>query len=219
MPFKDECGICGRVLSYSYLGRCYICGKLYCRDCMVPDVATGDPTRMLCLNCARRTVSPRTVSKYDRLAGYLRFRGAFTKVVKLRFARIDGLIGENLPMNAYKSEAWWTNIPTSPHAKGWLDAGWEVREINLKDGYVVFNKVKDIQMKKRSRAEEIKKPFTPVRVRLPKPKTPSKTKVSKLYARIKNIERQRTSFTKLPGSFKPRPKFEKSLYRPHEKRE
>ena len=218
MPFKDECGICGRVLSYSDLRRCYRCGKLYCRDCMVPDVATGDPTMLLCLNCARRTVSPRTVSKYSGLTGYLRFRGAFTRVVKLRFARIDGIIGENLPMDAYKSETWWANV-TSPHAKGWLDAGWEVREVNLKEGYVVFHKVKDIPMKKRSRAEEIKKPFTPVRVRFSKPKTPSKTKVSKLYARIKNIERQRTSFPKLPGSFKPRPKFEKRLYRPDEKRE
>jgi hypothetical protein len=218
MPFKDECGICGRVLSYSYLRRCYRCGKLYCRDCMVPDVATGDPTMLLCLNCARRTVSPRTVSKYSGLTGYLRFRGAFTKVVKLRFARIDGIIGENLPMSAYKSETWWANVPSSPHAKGWLDAGWEVREINPKEGYVVFHRVKDIPMKK-SRVEEIKKPFTPVRVRFPKPKTPSKTKVSKLYARIKNIERQRTSLPKLPGNFKPRPKFEKRLYRPDEKRE
>jgi hypothetical protein len=218
MPFNDECGICGRVLSYSYLRRCYRCGKLYCRDCMVPDVATGDLTMLLCLNCARRTVSPRTVSKYSGLTGYLRFRGAFTKVVKLRFARIDGIIGENLPMSAYKSEAWWANVPSSPHAKGWLDAGWEVREVNLKEGYVVFHRVKDIPMKK-SRAEEIKKPFTPVRVRFPKPRTPSKTKVSKLYARIKNIERQRTSLPKLPGSFKPRPKFEKRLYRPDEKRE
>ncbi|MCJ7767075.1 hypothetical protein MUP79_01610 [Candidatus Bathyarchaeota archaeon] len=219
MPFKDECGICGRVLSYSYLRRCYRCGKLYCRDCMVPDVATGDPTRLLCLNCARRTVSPRTVSKYYGLTGYLRFRGAFTKVVKLRFARIDGIIGENLPMDAYKSETWWANAPSSPHAKGWLDAGWDVREVNLKEGYAVFHKVKDVPMKKRSRAEEIKKPFTPVRVHFPKPKTPSNTKVSKLYARIKNIERQRTSLPKLPGSFKPRPKFEKRLYKPDEKRE
>ena len=110
-------------------------------------------------------------------------------------------------------------MPASPHAKSWLDAGWEVQEVNLKEGYVVFHKVRDIPMKKRSRAEEIKKPFTPVRVRFPKPKTPSKTKVSKLYARIKNLERQRTSLPKLPGNFGPRPKFEKKLYRPREKQE
>jgi hypothetical protein len=217
MPFKDECGICGRVLSYSYLKRCQRCGRLYCRDCMVPDVATGDPTKMLCLNCARRVVSPRSVSKHERLKGYLLFRGAFTSTVKLGFARIDGIIGENLPMSAYRSEKWWENSPSSPHAKGWLDAGWEVREVNLKEGYVVFKKVREVQVRKRSSASEIKKPFTPVRVRIPKPKTPSKTRVSKLYARLKNLERQKTAMPMYHGSFKPRPKYEKKLFKPDEK--
>jgi hypothetical protein len=217
MPFKDECGICGRVLSYSYLKRCQRCGRLYCRDCMVPDVATGDPTKMLCLNCARRVVSPRSVSKHERLKGYLLFRGAFTSTVKLGFARIDGIIGENLPMSAYRSEKWWENLPSSPHAKGWLDAGWEVREVNLKEGYVVFKKVREVQVRKRSSASEIKKPFTPVRVRIPKPKTPSKTRVSKLYARLKNLERRRTAMPMYHGSLKPRPKYEKKLFKPDEK--
>jgi hypothetical protein len=217
MPFKDECGLCGRVLSYSYLRRCQRCGRLYCRDCMVPDVSTGDPTRLFCLNCARRTVSPKSLSRQNGLTGYLKFRGAFTSTVKLSLARIDGIIGENLPMSAYRSEEWWSNLPGSPHAKGWLDAGWEVREANLKEGYVVFKKVKELPIKRKSASSEIKKPFTPVRVRIPKPKTPSKTKVSKLYARIKNLERQKTSMPKYHGSFKPRPKYEKKLFKPDEK--
>lgn len=183
----------------------------------MPDVATGDPTRLLCLNCARRTVSPRSVSKFGGLTGYLRFRGSFTDTVKLSFARIDGIVGENLPMSAYRSEKWWDNVPSSPHAKGWLDAGWEVREVNLKEGYVVFKRVKEMPVKRRRASSEIKKPFTPVRVRFSKPKVPSKTKVSKLYARIRNIERQRTVLPKYHGSFKPRPKYEKKLFRPDEK--
>jgi len=217
MPFKDECGLCGRVLSYSYLRRCQRCGRLYCRDCMVPDVATGDPTRMLCLNCARRIVSRRSVSKYDRLKGYLLFRGGFTGTVKLGFARIDGIMGENLPMGAYRSEKWWENSPSAPHAKGWLEAGWEVRDVNLKEGYVVFKKVREVRVRRKSSASEIKKPFTPVRVRIPKPKTPSKTRISKLYARLKNLERQRTTMPTYHGSFKPRPKHEKKLFKPDEK--
>jgi hypothetical protein len=182
---------------------------------MVPDVSTGDPTKLLCLNCARRIVAPKSVSRYGGLTSYLKFRGAFTSTVKLSFARMDGIIGENLPMSAYRSEKWWDNLPSSPHAKGWLDAGWEVREANLKEGYVVFRKVKEIRMKRKS--SEIKKPFTPVRVRIPKSKTPSKTKVSRLYARIRNLERQKTSMPKYQGSFKPRPKYEKKLFKPDEK--
>jgi hypothetical protein len=216
VSFKDECGICGRVLRAYRLRKCERCKKLFCRDCMVADVATGDPTRLLCLNCASRVVSPRPSSKYGGLANHLKFRGAFTKLVKLSFARIDGLIGSNLPMGAYKDEAWWSNSPSTVHAKAWLDAGWAVQEVNLKEGYVVFKKVRDVPFKRKARKSEIKKPFTPVRVRSSKPKVPSKTKVSKLYARIKNLERQRAARGPIRG-FKPRSQHEKKLFKSNEK--
>jgi hypothetical protein len=187
---------------------------------MVPDVSTGDPTKMLCLNCARRIVAPRSVFKYSGLTGYLKFRGSFTNLVKVSFAKIDGIIGDNLPMSAYKTEKWWSNTPTNVHAKAWLDAGWEAEEVNLKEGYVVFRKVKRVlarSFKRKASRGKIKKPFTPVPVRIPKPKQPSKTKVSKLYARIKNLERQRSSMPRYPGSFKPKPKHEKRLFKPDKK--
>ena len=214
---KDECGICQRVLRVAYLRRCARCKQLFCRDCMVPDVATGDPTAMLCLHCARRVISPRSRSKYGGLTGHLKFRGAFTSVVKLSFARIDGLIGSNLPMSSYREEAWWSNSPSSAHAKGWLDAGWEVQEVNLKEGYVVFKKVRRLPFKKSKRAKsKIDKPFKPVRVRARR-KPPSKTKVSQLYARIKNLERQRAEGRKNIRGLKPRRQHEKKLFKPDEK--
>jgi hypothetical protein len=184
---------------------------------MVPDVATGDPTAMLCLNCARRVVSPWSRSKYGGLTGHLKFRSAFTSVIKLSFARIDGLIGSNLPMTAYRSEAWWNNSASSVHAKSWLDAGWEVQELNLKEGFVVFKKVREVPLKKSRRAKnKIDKPFKPVPVRSAKRKPPSKTKVSQLYARIKNLERQRTEGPKIRG-LKPKRRHEKRLFKPDEK--
>ena len=187
---------------------------------MVPDVATGDPTKMLCLNCARRVVSPRTVPKYDGLARHLTFRAAFTSVVKLTFARIDGLIGSNLPMEAYRSESWWSNSPSSLHAKGWLDAGWEVQEVNLKDGWVVFKKVRElprVRGRRRKGSAEITKPFTPVPVRPLKFKIPSNTKASKLYARILNLERQRNAARGYVKGLKPRSQYQKRLFKPNEK--
>jgi len=174
---------------------------------MVPDVATGDPNSMLCLHCARRVVSPRSVSKYDGLESHLKFRAAFTRLVKVSFARIDGLIGSNLPISAFRDEAWWSNSSSSAHAKAWLNAGWEVQEVNLKEGFVVFKKVRDVPFKKSGRRKlEINKPFVPVPVRVPKSKVPSKTKVSKLYARIKNLERQRAMARRQIRGFKPRPR-------------
>ena len=189
---KDECGICGRVLRTTYMSKCERCKKLFCRDCMTPDVATGDPNMMLCLHCARRLVSPRTVSKYAGLEGHLKFRAAFTNCVKLSFARIDGLIGSNLPMDAYRDLAWWNNTSSSIHTKAWVSAGWEVQEVNRKEGIVTFKKVRNVAVKKSMQKKlEITQPFTPVPVHKPRTKIPSKTKVSKLYARIKNLERQR----------------------------
>jgi hypothetical protein len=172
--------------------QCQRCKKLFCRDCMTPDVATGDPNAMLCLHCARRVVSPRIVSKYSGLEGHLKFRAAFTSLVTLSFARIDGLIGSNLPMDAYKDPEWWSNASSSIHTKSWLNAGWEVQEVNLKEGKVTFKKVRNVAFKKSKQKKlEITQPFTPVPVHRPKSKIPSNTKVSKLYARIKNLERQR----------------------------
>jgi len=193
---------------------------LYCRDCMVPDVATGDPTAMLCLHCARRIVSPRVVSKYDGFTRHLKFRAAFTNVVKLTFARIDGLIGSNLPMEAYKSESWWSNSPSSAHSKGWLDAGWEVQEVNLKEGFAIFKKVRELpRVRGRGRKArlEITKPFTPVPVRPLRSKIPSKTKASKLYARILNLERQRNAAHSQVRGLKPRSQHQKRLFKSNEK--
>jgi hypothetical protein len=133
---------------------------------------------------------------------------------------MDGIIGDNLPMSAYKTEKWWSNTPTNVHAKAWMDAGWNVQEVNLKEGYVVFKKVKDVKAKsfrRKTSRNEIKKPFTPVRVRIPKSNKPSKTKVSRLYARLKNLERRRASMPVYHGSFKPKPKHEKKLFKPEKK--
>ena len=187
--------------------KCQRCQKLYCRDCMVPDVATGDPNSLLCLHCARRIVSPRSAGKYDGLERHLKFRAAFTSMVKLSFARIDGLIGSSLPTAAFRDQAWWNNSSSSAHTKAWLNAGWEVQEVNLKEGYAIFKKVRNVPLKKGGRRKlEINKPFTPVPVHRPRSKVPSKTKVSKLYARIKNMERNRAAERRQIRGFKAKPR-------------
>lgn len=184
---------------------------------MTPDVATGDPNAMLCLHCARRIVSPQTVSKYDGLKRHLKFRAAFTDLVTLKFARIDGLIGSNLPMSAYRDPLWWSNKSSSTHAKAWLDAGWEVQEVNLKEGFVIFKKVRALPRPPKRKKLEITKPFTPVTVRPLRSKIPSKTKVSKLYARIKNLERQRAMSRQSIRGFKPKSQYQKRLFKDNEK--
>ena len=177
---------------------------------MTPDVSTGDPMTMLCLHCARRIVSPQTASKYKGLESHLKFRAAFTDLVTLKFARIDGLIGTNMPMAAYRDPLWWSNNSTSVHAKAWLEAGWEVQDVNFKEGSVTFKKVRKLPRKPKKKALEITKPFTPVPVRPLRSKIPSKTKASKLYARIKNLERQRNSPQPIRG-LKGKPHYQNRL--------
>ncbi len=180
---------------------------------MVPEVATGDTTRLLCLNCARRIVSPRPKAKYESLKGYLKFRASFTDSVRLSFAQIDGIIGDNLPLEAYRSQNWWVNSPSNAHAKAWLEAGWETVEVNLKEGYVLFRKMKRPKGMVLQKKREPKKPFTPPPSRITRRKKPSKTKIAKLYARLKNLERQRAAPQKFRGSFKPKPAQEKRVFK------
>jgi hypothetical protein len=165
-------------------------------------------------------VSPRIVTKYDGLTRHLKFRAAFTNVVKLTFARIDGLIGTNLPMEAYRDESWWSNSPSTANAKSWLNAGWEVQELSLKEGVVMFKKVREmprVRGHRRKRSNEISKPFTPVPVHPLRSKVPSKTKASKLYARILNLERQRNAARGYVKGLKPRSQHEKRLFKSDKK--
>jgi hypothetical protein len=173
---------------------------------MTPDVASGDTNAMLCLHCARKIVSPKSTSAYAGLESHLKFRAAFTDLVTLKFARIDGLIGTNLPMAAYRDPLWWSNASSSIHAKAWLDAGWEVQDVKFKEGTVTFKKVRKLPRKPKKKSLEITQPFTPVPVRPLKSKIPSKTKVSRLYARIKNLERQRDTPQPIRG-LKGRPNY------------
>jgi hypothetical protein len=187
---------------------------------MVPDISTGDISKMFCLNCARQIVSPKSYSKYFGLTKHLRFRASFTNIVKLSFAQIDGLIGDNLPMSAYKTKNWWKNNSRSLRARAWVDAGWETSEVNLEKGYVVFHKVKQIKkqsLRKRSSSAKPKKPFTPAPARTFKTKKPSKTKLSKMYAKIKNLERKRSSMTNYHSGLKPKSAYEKRSFKPEEK--
>jgi hypothetical protein len=216
MVLKEECGLCGRVFPYYSLLRCSVCGKLYCKDCVEfswdRNVLRNVP---LCLTCAKRLVSPRVKrAKYSPLGSYLSYRGHFTNVVKLSFAQIDGIIGDNLPLSALRSEDWWTNSQSHAHSRIWLNAGWQVENVDLKEGTVTFRKIKDVNVKKKQRKEKkAKKPFTPAPVKIRRFRKPSKGKIAKMQARLKNIERRKLSPKQYKGKFKPKTAYEKRLYK------
>ncbi len=214
---KEDCGLCGRTLPYSFLRRCHRCGRLYCRSCLTEDLT--EDRNLICLNCARRTVSPRRLgTKYGSLSNYLARRAPYTDHVTLTIAKIEGIVGDNLPLTATRNPKWWANNRSTAQGQAWLDVGWTVQAVDLKERTVMFKRpqglLKTQKKRKRKRGTQTLKlpPYQP-----PKPRKPSKTKVAKAMARLKNVERKRSSIKRYPSNLKPPSAHEKRLYKPEAK--
>lgn len=208
---KDECSLCKRVVSSSYLRRCTRCGRLYCFDCTT---FTKDGY-VICLNCARREVTPRSIgTKYSSLSRYLLRRGMFTDRIALRISEIEGIIGNNLPLNATRNCEYWNNSKSRP----WVAVGWHVESVDLNNRTVTFIRVAQPQRKPKKRENRKTEFFRrPLRFARPKRKMqPSKTKVAQVLARARNVERQRTS-KQQKGKFQPRSAYERRLFKPDAK--
>jgi len=209
---KDECALCKRVVSSSYLRRCSRCSRLYCFDC----TTNTKDGYVICLNCARREVSPRRLgTKYSSLSRYLLRRGTFTDRVVLPIRKIEGIISDNLPLNASSDSEWWNNAKGRP----WVSVGWHVESVDMNKREVTFIRIAKpmvIRKKRESRKTEFfKRPL-----KFPRPKRamlPSNTKIAKVQARARNIERQRLRNQQQRGKFPSKPAYEKRLFKPDAK--
>lgn len=219
---KDECALCSRVLSLYSLRRCLRCRKLYCRSCMTTNL-WSEERDLICLDCARKIVAPRLVrSKYGPIRAYLSKKGKYTNWTTLTFSEIEGIINDNLPFSALRTELWWNNNVTTPQGYAWTSAGWKAQKVDLKKRTVAFQKTtieKAVQKlrRKRRRAGRKSKPFTPVPVKPRGLRKPSKTHVAKVIARAKNLERKRATRPAgiaLRSKLKPKSAYEKRLYKP-----
>lgn len=214
MPIKEECCLCGKVLPYYSLRRCVRCKRLYCSTC----IDYMEDGNVICLNCARRLVSPlKFGTKYSPLTRYLAKRANYTDTATLTFQRIEGIIGDSLPIQAYKSAEWWKNNRASANVQAWDNVGWKVEEVDTEKRVVTFRREKGILRIEKGSIRRVRgqkktaKPLpkaTPRRTRMP-----SKTKMAKMVARLKNIERQRMAAPTFPGQPKSRPSHEKRLFK------
>lgn len=75
--------------------------------------------------------------KYIRLAAFLASQPSGTVEITMTLKEIEDLVGESLPANA-RFPSWWRNDHHRMHSRAWLTAGWEVGEMNGKDGNIVF---------------------------------------------------------------------------------
>jgi len=179
----------------------------------------------MCLNCARRLVSPRRTrkigTKYSPLGRYLARRQRSISYATLSFAEIEKIIEDNLPLSAFEHQHWWSNAASRAQTKAWLNVGWIVHDVNLEDKSVIFKRIRKPENRldrKRKKGATIstKKTFQPPKLRKPRRRMPSKTKIAMAMARLKNVERRKRSMKRYRGKFKPKPAFEKRLYRSEE---
>ena len=81
--------------------------------------------------------------KYDGITHYLKSNNG--SQVTLTFTQFDELLfpRSGLPQPARQDVDWWANDYRHPEkgAYGWLNANYEVVQVNLDKEYVVFNKL------------------------------------------------------------------------------
>ena len=171
----------------------------------------------VCLNCARRFVSPKRLgTKYSPLSQYLARRARYGDFATLTFAKIESIIGANLPSSDLQDTHWWNNTPCHTQAQAWMNVGWRVHAVNLNDRTVAFRRI--ASPKKETRKKRRKRTLTSAAraFRPPEPqpflrRRPSKTRIAKAWARLKNVERRKMLMRRYRGKFKPQPAFEKKL--------
>lgn len=78
--------------------------------------------------------------KYHPLERYLRSLPASQEQVTLSFESIEQVLNDQLPPSAHEHRAWWGNQKrgTQVESISWMDAGWMVDTVNLREKWVRF---------------------------------------------------------------------------------
>ena len=79
-----------------------------------------------------------TMDRYSKLTDWLNN----PQLIILTFEQIEEIIGDKLPDSATKYRPWWGNEKDtiSRQCNAWMDAGWEVDRVDLKNRIVRFRK-------------------------------------------------------------------------------
>jgi len=83
-------------------------------------------------------------SKYTPLEEYLRELPSTQSEVRLTFGEIETILKSRLPESAYEDDRWWNHATEGNHrnTRAWTNAGWQVREVDVKKKQAGFKRVK-----------------------------------------------------------------------------
>ena len=78
--------------------------------------------------------------KYDPLEKYLRALPVSQDKITLSFEAIEQVLNDRLPQSAHDNREWWSNQKqgTNVEALAWMDAGWMVDTVDLREKLVRF---------------------------------------------------------------------------------
>ena len=74
--------------------------------------------------------------KYQKLTEYLQKTGKTE--IRLSLHEIEKILGFSLNTSAFQYKEFWANCTASTKAYSWMDAGYEIVEINLKEETILF---------------------------------------------------------------------------------
>jgi hypothetical protein len=81
-----------------------------------------------------------SVARYNPLRDYLAsYRAA---QLNLTFGYIESILKFELEKAAYTFKSWWANDRKNPQALAWLEAGWQVEDVDMQREGVVFKNTK-----------------------------------------------------------------------------
>jgi len=83
------------------------------------------------------------MGKYDPLRRFLENAAPGVSEITLSFSQIEQVLGDTLPYSAEHYRPWWGNelrSGTHVQASSWLDAGWEVDEVEREQKWVRFRR-------------------------------------------------------------------------------
>jgi len=80
-----------------------------------------------------------SIARYNPLRDFLATYRATQ--LQLAFEQIESIIGSKLETEAHTFKSWWENDRRNPQAIAWLEAGWEVVDVNLQQRKVTFRRV------------------------------------------------------------------------------
>src|SRR5689334_16147328 len=81
------------------------------------------------------------MSEYEALKHYLENLPHYHNQAAFSFEELEKVLGRELPPSARLHRQWWENdysIGGHSQAQGWLQAGWKVEAVDLKEGWVRF---------------------------------------------------------------------------------